>query len=36
MEQDYKDEKEEYDEMPEDGRRYLYDTGTGKYIPVKD
>lgn len=35
MEQEEEKEQEEYDEMPQDGRRYLYDTGSGKYIPVK-
>lgn len=31
-----KEEKEEYDEMPDDGRHYLFDTATGKYIPVEN
>ena len=29
------EEKEEYDEMPDDGRNYIYDTATGKYTPVE-
>ena len=34
MEQEEKEEK--YSEMPDDGRRYIFDTAEGVYIPVKN